>query len=64
MLAINTEHMQTIRLIRFLDPHGHKSDQAHVGAAPRTSLAHGANGAGKGGWEGRAENPSSGCPDG
>lgn len=56
--------MQTIHLIRFLDPHGHKSDQAHVGAAPRTSLAHGANGAGKGGWEGRAENPSSGFPDG
>lgn len=36
--------MQTIHLIRSLYPHGHKSDQANVSAAPRTSLARGANG--------------------
>lgn len=55
--------MQTIHLIRSLYPHGHKSDQANVSAAPRTSLARGANGE-KGAWEGRGENPSSGFSDG
>lgn len=58
--AINKEHMQAIHLIRFLYPHGHKSDKSNVCTVTRTSLADGVNGGGEAEWESRGESPGLG----